>query len=179
MKGGRWKEVTGKFNQKLGKLRYPILILLLGLIFLLIPGKEKGKQSDTGEQLRNQKQSFTDLCLEERRLSELLSRVKGAGKVEVILSLANGGETTYQSDSAYTQQSGEHGQSSREEQTVLYHADSNTQSPLIRQETAPTYKGALILCQGADDPAVKLALVQAISSLTGLGSDRIAVIKMN
>ncbi len=177
--GGKWKDLTGKLNKKLGKLRYPILILLLGLVFLLIPGREKEERVETVDLRQSEPQSIPDLSLEEKRLSELLSQVKGAGKVEVILSLASGGEITYQSDSNFSNQTGELGQSNREDSTVLYHVDSDTQSPLIRQETAPVYQGALVLCQGADDPEVKLALVQAVSSLTGLGSDRIAVIKMN
>lgn len=44
--------------------------------------------------------------------------------------------------------------------------------------TAPTYQGAIVVCQGADDPGVKLALVQAVASVTGLGTDQITVVKM-
>ena len=39
-------------------------------------------------------------------------------------------------------------------------------------------KGAVVIAEGADRPAVKLNLIQAVSSLTGLGMDQITVIKM-
>ena len=42
----------------------------------------------------------------------------------------------------------------------------------------PVYKGAVVVCEGADHASVKLNIVQAVSSLTGLGSDKITVLKM-
>ncbi len=38
--------------------------------------------------------------------------------------------------------------------------------------------GIVIVCEGADDPAVKLALLQAIRSYTGFSADRITILKM-
>jgi len=38
--------------------------------------------------------------------------------------------------------------------------------------------GAVIVCQGADDPQVRLSIVDAVSKVTGLGSDKISVLKM-
>ena len=38
--------------------------------------------------------------------------------------------------------------------------------------------GALVVCDGADSASVRLAIIQAVSSLTGLGSNKIAVVKM-
>ena len=40
-----------------------------------------------------------------------------------------------------------------------------------------TESGAAIVCDGASDSAVRLAIVRAVSDCTGLGSDRITVIK--
>ena len=38
--------------------------------------------------------------------------------------------------------------------------------------------GAVVVCDGGDDAAVRLAVTQAVSAYTGLGSDRITVMKM-
>jgi hypothetical protein len=40
------------------------------------------------------------------------------------------------------------------------------------------YQGAVVLCQGAADAAVRLAVVEAVSKATGLGADKICVLKM-
>lgn len=39
-------------------------------------------------------------------------------------------------------------------------------------------EGAVVLCTGADDAAVRLSVTNAVSAYTGLGSDKIRVIKM-
>ena len=40
------------------------------------------------------------------------------------------------------------------------------------------YSGAVIICAGADDPAVRLRIVDAVSAFTGLGSNKIVVEKL-
>ena len=57
-------------------------------------------------------------------------------------------------------------------------SSSRTESGLVRQTLGPVYRGAVILCQGADDPTVKLAVVEAVRCVTGLGADQISVQKM-
>ena len=63
---------------------------------------------------------------------------------------------------------------SRTQTTVMAGSDT----PLIRQTVFGQYRGALIVCQGADAPSVRLKLVNAVAGLTGLPSDKITVIKM-
>ncbi len=174
--GGRWLERLREQGKKLGKFRYPLLILLLGLILLLLPGRgesEEIQQTGTAEPVTV---TADDRSAEERRLAELLSRVEGAGKVEVMLSVRLGEEICYQTDTRTERD--ESGNEQHEETTVLVRSGSSTESPLVRQRSAPVYQGAVILCQGAEDPGVKLALVEAVSDLTGLSTDRITVIKM-
>ena len=62
-------------------------------------------------------------------------------------------------------------------QTVVLGGSQN-QEGLVRQINPPSYRGAVILCQGADSARVRLALVEAVSKAAGIGSDRITVLKM-
>ena len=50
--------------------------------------------------------------------------------------------------------------------------------PAVQSTVYPTYQGALVVCDGAERASVRLAVTQAVSSLTGLGSNKIAVVKM-
>jgi len=38
--------------------------------------------------------------------------------------------------------------------------------------------GAVVVCEGAQDPAVRLNVTNAVAAYTGLGSDKISVMKM-
>ena len=49
---------------------------------------------------------------------------------------------------------------------------------LVHQINPPVYLGAVVLAQGADNPVVKLSIVEAVSKVTGLGADKISVLKM-
>ena len=40
------------------------------------------------------------------------------------------------------------------------------------------FLGAVVVCQGADDPQVRLQVIDAVSKATGLRSNCIAVLKM-
>ena len=48
---------------------------------------------------------------------------------------------------------------------------------VVTEQTYPVYQGAVVVCQGAGDSGVHLAVVQAVSVLTGLGSDKITVVQ--
>ena len=63
---------------------------------------------------------------------------------------------------------------SRRVETVL--TDGGDREEIIVTETSyPTYRGALVVCQGGGRAEVRLAVTAAVSALTGLPSDRITV----
>jgi stage III sporulation protein AG len=148
------------------RYRYPALILALGLLLLL----PLGQQSETTAVAETTEAPFS---LEEftREAENLLSQVQGAGKVELLLTLETQGEATYLQDSSQSL-----GESSSQTQleTVVVGGEA-----LVVVEQMPTFRGALVLCQGADSPAVTLKVKEALSSLTGLGLDKITVCKMD
>ena len=91
--------------------------------------------------------------------------------MQVLLTEEAGRQTLYQTDI----QSDE---SRRTEDTVLVEDASRRETGLVRQTLEPKYRGAVVLCQGADQPSVRLAVVEAVRCVTGLGADRISVLNM-
>ena len=140
----------------LGKYRYVLLVALAGLALMLLPGGEKGAEPI-------QPIPTTDSL--ESRLEEILRRIDGAGEVAVLLTESQGGETFYQTEG-------------EDERTVLITGADRSENGLVRTSHAPIYQGAVVVCRGADSPAVRLAIVEAVANATGLGTDRITVLKM-
>ena len=160
-----WLGQTQKIRELFKKYRSVALVILLGIFLLLLP------ESTTGEESEIQKpDALTQLTLQEE-LSRLLSSVSGAGEVEVLLTQAEGEKTLYQEEERVTAN-----ETSRD--TVLVNGSDRGQSGLISQVNPPVYQGAVVLCQGADSPQVKLAMVEAVKTATGLTADRISVLKM-
>ena len=102
----------------------------------------------------------------------------------VVLTLKSGTEqilATDESSSGSTKGEGETSEVSMEQKstTVIVSGGSSVETPVTLKTVYPEYLGALIVSEGADDPAVKYQLVQAVAGLTGLGTDKIIVSKMN
>lgn len=161
-----------KLSQVIKKYRYAVLVLVIGLILMAIPGTGNREDTETSdaESIYISEQTL------ESKLSEVLSRVDGAGNVKVLLTVAAGEETVYQTNDDI---SSSNDASSTNYDTVTVTDANRNQNGLIRQINPATYQGAVIVCQGADDPNVRLAIVDAVSKLTGLGANRISVLKMN
>lgn len=148
----------------LGKYKFAILILALGLLLMAIPGRTES----TATVQETQPEPERDVAQE---LSRILSQIQGAGKVEVLLTLEAGEETLYQYDENLSD-------SAQNRDTVTVTDSQRGQTGLVRQVLPATYRGAVVVCQGADDPRIRLAIVEAVSMATGLGADRISVLKM-
>ena len=162
-----WISIRSRARELFQKYRYAVLIVLVGVILMCLP---KTGTNDPPEETVEEYNVYTEETLNES-LAGILSQIKGAGKVAVLLTEAKGAETMYQSDT-------NSGSDNLRQDTVLITGADRAQAGLVRQVNPPSYLGAIVVCQGADSAAVRLAIVQAVSSVTGLGSDRITVLKM-
>lgn len=162
-------DLPGKVKQLLAKYKYPLLILLAGLALMLLP--ERQAQETVQEEPASQ--VYQDSMTEQ--LCRILSSIDGAGKVEVLLTEKTGAQTIYQTDTRTD--SGEN-TSQLQEDTVIVSDASRADSGLVQRVDPPVYQGAVIVCQGADNAQVRLAIVEAVSCATGLGANQISVVKM-
>lgn len=160
-----WTAIRKKWIEKLEKYRFAVLILLIGAMIMLIPEKAAPETVIlTPEQ--DTQTSLSD------NLEEILSHLQGAGKVQVLLTVKKGEQIIYQADERYS------GQNAKDIQTVIITDSSRQENGLVVQTVPPVYLGAVVLCQGADNPTVKWNIVEAVSKITGLASNQIAVLKM-
>ena len=163
-----WVTLREKLRLWLKEYRYVILVLFLGIVLMLLP---QSKAAEEGDKETPVPETVAEESLQEQ-LEQLLSIVQGAGKVRVLLTEAAGERVIYQTDGE------ENSQNTRRTDTVILSDSGRAESGLVQQILPPTYQGAVILCQGADSAAVRLALIEAVSNATGLTSDRISVLKM-
>lgn len=159
--------IRGKTSEFLKKYRYVILVIVVGIVLMSIPDKKEERDETVPDA---NTVSWTDRTEE---LTQILSQIQGAGKVKVLLTLSAGEKTVYQTDSDSGSASG-----AVRHETVIVTDGNRAQHGLVQQIRYPEYRGAVVVCQGADQPAVKLAIVEAVSNATGLGTDKISVLKM-
>ena len=143
------------------------IVMAMGVVLLLWPSgedpSEPGCQAvpETEDTLRQE-------------MEEILSVMDGVGQVRVLLTtertvesrLAQDGEVAYRGDPAAPEDY------SRRWETVM-----DGSQAVVTGRTSPVYRGALVVCQGGGQPAVRLAVTEAVAALTGLSADRITVAK--
>lgn len=161
--------IKNKVLDGLRKHKYALAVAAIGMLLICIPfGSDK-----TEPQMQSQMQQL-EVDTMEQRLADILCRIDGAGKVQVMLTMASSEQKVYQED---TDLSGGGVDSSRYDTVIIKDSQGN-ELGLIQQVISAKYQGAIVVCQGAGKPAVKLAIVEAVSRATGLGADQISVLKM-
>lgn len=170
MKGMRAKELW----ERVKRYRYALLVLALGALLLLLPsGGGDSSAGDGAESAPGEEQWLREM---QRELADTLSRIEGAGELTLMLSVETGTRSELARDAEQTLREGEQ---SRSSETVILSKSGGGEEAVVVCASYPVFRGAVVVCEGGGSAAVRLAVTQAVSALTGLSSDKISVIKGN
>lgn len=124
---------------------------------------------------------------EEARLREVLSVIKGAGRVEVMITYYSGREivtamNTIESSTSTEEEDNNGGsrkviQSDRNSQPVTFN-DNEGSKPIIIKEVEPEVKGVVVISEGASDIRVKMELIRAVQVALGVNPNQVEVFPM-
>ena len=183
----KWKEL---FSKKEGKkdwfgMAFPIL-LGLGVIFLIFSNTHISKQ-ETEDRTKNVNtlaaETVTGTYEEQltQRLEEAFGHMAGVGRVQVMLTLDDGGEVAVLQDSDYTLSEQEESDASGgsrktlEEQRQTETVRDAQDQPYVLREDMPTVRGILILAEGAESSVVRQELLLAAQALLGVSADDVHI----
>lgn len=170
------KNISKKLKEilsKLGKNKYVLLVLIVGVALLLLPTGEKEEIAESTQSVPTFSVSDT-----ENRLEEVLSSLDGAGNVKVMLSIKDEGQRIIAKDREISESGGEEKSSESVEAAVIVSLGSGQEDVVTLGFVYPEYLGALVAAEGAESAKVRLDIVEAVSAVTGLTADNIKVIKM-
>lgn len=121
----------------------------------------------------------------ESRLKELLEKMVGVGKVEVMVTVDSTEEKVVErhqhSTESVTDEIDRNGGKrnvtsvTKDGQVVLYQA-SGGQQPIVVKVINPRIRGVLIVAEGAEDAAVRKLIVQAVEKGLNVPTTRISVV---
>lgn len=156
------------------RYKYVALVVLIGAGLLLWPSGSSSP-ADTGGSSRVEPAGEQDL---QAQMEDILGTVSGVGQVKVLLTLDSDGERQLAQDSElqYSGSTAAPEDYLRRSETVLVDSGDGD-GTVVTRVLYPTYRGALVVCQGGDRAEVKLAVTEAVAALTGLSADRITVAK--
>lgn len=124
----------------------------------------------------------------ELRLENLLCRMEGVGKVEVMITLSDTGESVVEKDredsySSVTETDSDGGNRATTERsdhyTTVYVENGNETYPYVEKEVLPTIKGVVVVAEGGENPTVVSEISDAVMALFPVDAHRIKVVKMS
>lgn len=124
----------------------------------------------------------------EKRLKNILSKVNGAGNVEVMLTISYGKEIVLADDTVLDQSTSQEKDStggtrdnttySQQKKTVMYTPQNGKSEPVILKEIEPKIEGIIIVSEGGDNIEVQSNLIKAAQALFNIPAHKIQVFKM-
>lgn len=124
----------------------------------------------------------------EKRVETILSGMEGAGKVRVMIMVADCGKEIVEKDAAgsvdHLEEADDTGgvrksaQESQSEETVYIRDAEGNEAPFVAQVALPEVTGVVVAAQGAENRSVKDNIIEAVEVLFNLSEHRIKVIKM-
>ncbi len=166
-----------------------VRLLILGLvgISLLVLGSSMNRSLKTGTKGGSQeyglKKEEEDLA---RQIQDIVSTIKGVGKVEVAVKLTTGPEHVYAKNSTISRTQSTERSGSDEREHVTQNESSQpvtgrlggTDSVLVERVEAVKVAGCLVVAEGASSSKVKLAIYRAVETLLGVPVNKIQVVPM-
>ena len=149
-----------------------VCIGLVGIILLtlseLMPQKSDAKQNEKSENVTDIRDSYEENI--EKRLTSIVSSINGAGRTEVMVTLASGDENVY----AVKEKSSD---GSKEREYIVIDSDKN-ESGLLLKVIEPEIRGVAIVCEGADSAKIRQEIISSVSAVLGISTNRISIAKI-
>lgn len=124
----------------------------------------------------------------EQSLEDILSKIAGVGKVQVLVTYSETSEViamyNEKNTSSNTEETDTSGGIRKIQQTdsnkeIVYEEKDGKKIPITQKIIMPKIEGAIITAQGAGNINVKTNIIQAVSAVTGLATYRIQVFEMS
>ncbi|NLU37239.1 MAG: stage III sporulation protein AG [Clostridiales bacterium] len=190
------KTYSNFFNRlkKINNIEYFIAILAIAIIIGLVSNWltfQKESDVSTLEQepvyIEQDGQNLMDIKGQENRLKQILSSIKGAGRVDVMITYKTGKElipamNTVESVIETEEKDSSGGirkvsQTDINSQPVSMNTSDGTQ-PLITREIHPEVLGVIVIAEGAEDIHVRMELQKAVQTVLGVSANQVEIFVM-
>jgi len=183
-------------NSKKKLIENCIIIGIVGMIVVIAGGSlfgDKKSQPGLAENKDSPKPPEAVSCLSsspqqiEKSLEAILERIKGVGKVNVMIAYTSGQQIVpayevKKSENVTNEKDNGGGtrnisQNSYETKVVYEDGENGTKRPIIIREISPEVRGVIVVADGASDSTVKEDICRAVEVATGLPIHKIHVSK--
>ncbi len=170
------KDGKGVINKK---NRWLIFVIISAIVILAFSGGGSDKKEKEIPLEPTDKADSRYITGMEERLEQMLTTVKGAGRVKVMLSFDSIGEKVLAKNKKDQLESDVGDESSANksslEENVMVIGSGTEEKPFVVKEKLPVPSGVLVAATGAGSEHVKLEIYEAVKALYGISPHRIKV----
>ena len=173
-------DLIKKFSNIKGiKIVVPLILLVLVLTIYYSFFNDSSKKTSSFNSI-SYTSSLEYSQLLEDKLKSVLSSIKGAGNVNIMITLESGPELkiatqTDERTNTTTNASGTTTSITVVEEPIII-TQNGEETPLVLMEILPVVKGVVVVAEGAKDVGVKLQLLEAVQALLSLSSGNIQIL---
>ncbi len=176
-----WLKNLG-FLKKLKQVKHIgfIITMIFVLILLIILFGNFNFSSSSASKVSSSDSTYTNsveyVQQMEDKLKNLIAKIKGTGNVEVMLTLDSGTSIVLASnDETKTTSNGNSSTTTVSANPIILKQNGNN-LPVVVEEVIPKIKGVVIVSSGAKDVNVRLNILNAVQTLTGLTNSQIQIL---
>lgn len=192
------KDEKGNSKKKIENLVVFAIILIITIIIINYVWND-GERNTVKNKSDNEQSSYKQLASElkttsnnsittktdlEQKLEDILAKIEGVGKVNVLITYSQSSEIVAMfneiSKTSSTQEEDSEGGTRKVDETdttkeVIYTQENGVNVPVTQKVINPTIEGAIITAVGANNATTKTNIIQAVEAVTGLATHKIQV----
>lgn len=179
------KSIISAITKKIGAVKNLNLAIIVALVCIaLLCIFSVFSPSSSANQVKNDTKSYYEQV--ENRLQTVLSEIKGAGNVKVMINYSGTSEiVTAVTKNTSTDKTTDKGSSTNRvtesttevtEPVIIQQNGEDT--PVIIKEILPDIVGVIVVAEGAKDMSVKINLISAIQTLLNVSADKVEIFTM-
>ena len=179
------KEKISEIFNKNKNMQLLYIILITGVVIILFANSalSKSTSKSTAKTSYKNESFITDESDNlQRELAQILSQIRGAGKVSVMLTYDETGEKHYAADVTSENSRSTDGESNaraqiQSKQTSKLVTPSN--EPILTKQSYPKVRGVIVVCDGGADIQVKADITNALKAVLDVDDHKISVFARN
>lgn len=183
----------GKKNIENAVVFIIILIVTILIINMIWGNPDKNtdentvKNSTTTKLVNGETKENTDTEQIENSIKQILSKINGVGKVDVLITYSETSQVVAMYNETYKESQTEEEDTSggtrtiaevNKDKEIIYKEENGEKVPITEKVVMPKMEGALIVAEGANNAEIKTNIIQAVEALTGLSTHKIQVLEM-
>ncbi len=160
-----------------------LIIILASVGILLVVLSEILPKNDNKNNEKNNNfssvnsENYTEKI--EKKLTEIISSVQGAGNTKVMVTLDTGSENVYaRKIDRKNEKTDSKEITDYEYEYIIVKSDSSSQNGMLLKVVEPNVRGVAVVCEGGDDAKVREQIAETVSAVLNVRKNKISISKM-